>query len=62
MMPLANLIQAFFSRNYYQYTVFTSETLTSVLSKIGASWLILNVKQGVEENSQKNPLGGVSRA
>ena len=43
MMPLANLIQAFFSRNYYQYTVFTSETLTSALSKIGASWLILNV-------------------
>lgn len=43
MMLLRSLFQAFFSGNYWRYTVLTSETFNFCLSRIGALWLLLTI-------------------
>jgi Domain of unknown function (DUF6430) len=43
MMPFGNFFQALFSGNYWRYTVFTSDTLNFVLSRVSILWGLLNI-------------------
>ena len=40
---MKSLLQAFFSGNYWKFTVLTSKTVNFSLSRIGALWLLLTV-------------------
>jgi hypothetical protein len=43
MIPLGMYLQAFFSINYWHYTILKADTRKSALSTIGSIWLILSI-------------------